>query len=317
MDHTIIPKEWKNFLSSIQTMFPSAIIAGGALRDTICDNQVKDVDIFIEDLAMDWEIDIEAIAKLFEIKVIASNEESKRDHVKLCHDIKRIKRAAKPLPGYLDPDNTYVKSKPGIEDTRAQSFINYIVDIQYNGTAYQLIFVEHAPIPFVYKDFDFGICKIYYDGIKLVVSDEFWYDYENKQLTIDGNFSQGQIIHTMLVHRVNMARKFPTWKVVVENLSEREYDDMPPSYKTKHAKQQVTPELKITSEKTYVDSNPQNNWHLPIPKLGGIELTKNEFTVMKLKERVDSANHDAKYSIKQLRKPSSVFYHDDDDILFD
>ena len=42
-----IPAEWKQVLDRIQRVQPSAIIAGGALRDIILRRPVKDVDIFI------------------------------------------------------------------------------------------------------------------------------------------------------------------------------------------------------------------------------------------------------------------------------
>ena len=43
-----IPKSWRSVLSEIQKHCPSAVIAGGALRDLYHEVQVKDLDIFIE-----------------------------------------------------------------------------------------------------------------------------------------------------------------------------------------------------------------------------------------------------------------------------
>lgn len=45
--HKPIPQEWLDVLSRVQTVSPSAIIAGGALRDLYNDKPIKDVDIFI------------------------------------------------------------------------------------------------------------------------------------------------------------------------------------------------------------------------------------------------------------------------------
>jgi hypothetical protein len=101
---------------------------------------------------------------------------------------------------------------------------------------YQLIFVEADPVSYVYTDFDFGICKVYFDGVDLTITDEFWYDYSNKQLTLSGSFAQQQLLHTMYTHRPNLVKKFPNWKVVIDDLGLRELKDMPPSYQSMHVK---------------------------------------------------------------------------------
>jgi len=43
-----IPDTWKQVLEDIQKVCPSAVLAGGALRDLVFDVEVKDLDIFIE-----------------------------------------------------------------------------------------------------------------------------------------------------------------------------------------------------------------------------------------------------------------------------
>jgi hypothetical protein len=228
MDHSIIPEQWKKFLRTIQTLFPDAIIAGGALRDTIIDNVVKDVDIFISDR----DVKIEDIAALFNLKVIFDLEEIDNqnvDCIKLSHDIKLLKMMA--AAKFPVSDKRHVNVESLGNKSLLESFITQIFDIKYKGTIYQLIFVEQDPIKMVYNDFDFGICKVWYNGEDFVISDEFWYDLENKQLTISGKFSMGQMIHTLFVHRNHLVKKFPNWKVVIDDLSRKTDDDMPPSYK--------------------------------------------------------------------------------------
>lgn len=41
-----IPREWLSYLQEIRRYCPSAIIAGGALRDLYCGKEVKDIDFF-------------------------------------------------------------------------------------------------------------------------------------------------------------------------------------------------------------------------------------------------------------------------------
>ena len=246
MDHSIIPAPWKKFLSTIQTLYPSAIIAGGALRDTIVENPIKDVDIFIKDQVTFTEfstgptIDINDIANLFGIKVLDKDEKSPFDYVKLSHNIKEFKEMARDL--YLNDDSQSVNMESFGKKSLLESYITLIFDVQYNGVLYQLIFVEQDPIKMVYNDFDFGICKLYFDGNQLVVTDDFWYDFENKQLTVSGKFSMGQIIHTLFVHRPNIMKKFPNWKIVIDDITKKTFEEMPPSYQELNLGDRVDPE---------------------------------------------------------------------------
>lgn len=259
MDHSIIPLEWKNFLATLQTLFPSAIIAGGALRDTIIGNPIKDVDIFITDLDPSFNLDTEQLQKiagLFNIKVHQDfGEECTRDHLKLTNDIKVTKRESNCASGHVDPvDNSYINNEGGT-GSYLETFINYIVDVRFNGNEYQLIFVESNTISYVYNDFDFGICKVYYDGKALVVTEEFWYDMENKQLTISGKFASGQMLHTLFIHRPNLLKKFPGWKVVIDDLAKRDYSSMPPSYQLTFAPKEKLVQPPVTTFYVWVDKD--------------------------------------------------------------
>jgi hypothetical protein len=67
--------------------------------------------------------------------------------------------------------------------------------------------------------------------MELVVTEEFWYDLENKQITISGRLHPAQLLHTVYKHRVNLIKKFPGWKVVIDDVQERKPEDYPPSWK--------------------------------------------------------------------------------------
>ena len=238
MDHTIIPVAWKNFLSKIQTLYPEAIIAGGALRDVIIDKPIKDVDLFIRDTGNS--VDVNKIAELFGIKV---DKDGRGDHIKLTNDFKVMKDKA-----YKDSSKKYgiIGKKYALE-----THINQLFDVQYNGVLYQLIFVEVEPVKMVYSDFDFGICKVWFDGEDLVVSEEFEYDLEHKQLTLSGSFSEGQLLHTLYVHRPNLVKKFPNWKVVIDILDKKKIEDFPPSYQRLLAKLEISDELQAQNGYVY------------------------------------------------------------------
>jgi hypothetical protein len=250
MDHSIIPQEWKKFLATVQTFFPDAIIAGGALRDLIAEKPVKDVDIFISDLDMNADILndglLDKLATALGIKVLSKGDKPDRDYVMIDEDFKALKNEA--FDGKVAQAITsseYVDS----DSVRSvyESFINYIVTVKYNSVLYQLIFVEAPTKQYVYNDFDFGLCKIFFDGNKLTITEEFWYDLENKQITFAGKFSVGQAMHTLFVHRENIIKKFPGWKVVIDDLKKRGPEDMPPSFRL--MEQRVEQALKDREEK--------------------------------------------------------------------
>lgn len=52
----MIPQEWTEVLERIQDKFPGACIAGGAIRDTILEGNIKDVDIFIPVTVPHWNL---------------------------------------------------------------------------------------------------------------------------------------------------------------------------------------------------------------------------------------------------------------------
>jgi hypothetical protein len=198
MDHTIIPSEWKTVLAKTQTLFPNAIIAGGALRDTVVDVKVKDIDIFI---CSSLKAQIKDFEDLFGISKSGTLGGDGVSH---------------------HPTDTMSDYALGYSQLDGIPRVREVIDMVLNGTQYQFIFVNIPPVKFVYDSFDFGICKIYFDGIKLNITDEFWYDFENKQLTWSGKFLPAQIHHTLFIHRVNLADKFPNWKFVIEDLHEIE-----------------------------------------------------------------------------------------------
>src|SRR5689334_11499331 len=43
----MIPIEWREMLHTLQQAYPSAVIAGGCLRDLVFGGAVKDIDVFV------------------------------------------------------------------------------------------------------------------------------------------------------------------------------------------------------------------------------------------------------------------------------
>jgi hypothetical protein len=143
IDEHSIPKLWKRVLRNVQEVFPEAIIAGGALRDLDHGREIKDVDIFVLDKGDDTVPWLEALLGP-SVSVLGQASEY------------HIGRAARPV-------------------TNVTTFM-------IEGQRFEVIAVKTTePVIFsdyVLADFDLGICRIFYDGKKLVRS----WEYQNNAL---------------------------------------------------------------------------------------------------------------------------------------
>lgn len=241
----MLPKRWLHVLETVQKYFPTAIIAGGAIRDTYCELPIKDVDLFAFN-SDDSELDknLKALAEDLEIKKVSSindlkNKESddylliKENFVedKNEQQLNYLERKNKNLIYNDVTDSCYVEDVPEKSENLIASFIDYIIDFRYSGINFQLILIEESnPIKYVKETFDFGLCKCWSDGKSVTFTDEFWYDYDNKQLTMAGIFSKSQMLHTILNHKPRLQSKFKNWTFVIDDVKERTEDEFPPSY---------------------------------------------------------------------------------------
>jgi hypothetical protein len=70
-----------------------------------------------------------------------------------------------------------------------------------------------------------------FDGDQMIITDEFRYDLDHKQLTFSGRFTKGQILHIMTTHIPNLKKKFVDWNVVVDDVAVITEKEMPQSYR--------------------------------------------------------------------------------------
>lgn len=126
-----IPQEWQDVLKQVQEVFPSAIIAGGALRDLMHGKPIKDVDIFIPvhlDYVGNMDNVYEAIWDMFAGEDII-----------------------------IDPDSQYGIHKPQEADRDL-----YAIFKLNRRSKFDLILCK--PEAAVITTFDINICQITYDG---------------------------------------------------------------------------------------------------------------------------------------------------------
>ena len=141
MNTNQIPQVWCDMLHKIQGELPSAVIAGGALRDLWHGKPIKDVDVFIPVRAED--VDLDAIKR----KVIAIHPYAELIQTSL----------------YGQRGNS---AQPGFRNIFA------IWRMTIDGTIYELIFIEDMGEQ-LHEVFDISICQIMFDGELLHVSREF------------------------------------------------------------------------------------------------------------------------------------------------
>ena len=172
-----VPQFWADALTSIRAVHPmleSAVIAGGALRDLDNGREIRDIDIFVRG---EGEKDLFA-----------------------CRE--RLLEAGFEV-GYYDPDKLY----PVGENNEVVGYFD--VHVEAVEQPFQLIVVKWDTAKIVDR-FDFGICKIAFDGRDLVVHPDYTEDKAAQQFRICRERDRSQLEAS--VHRyARLAQKYPGW----------------------------------------------------------------------------------------------------------
>lgn len=187
-----IPLGWLHTLWDIQKVCPSAVIAGGALRDLWHDKPVKDIDIFIEAGG-----DTEAWG-LFQ-KLGGTMPEDAGKNYGLA-DVADMDEEGGAYPRSME-EVILVQDYPGQNDT---------------GLPVQLIFVNWKTDK-IHLRFDLGICRISTDGAELSTSEAFRFDSREKLLNVrrcQNKWALGSTINRI----VRLKEKYPDFQIALEGL---------------------------------------------------------------------------------------------------
>lgn len=224
----------------------SAIIAGGAVRDTLNGTWVKDIDIFVDakyahEFSQDinsWDKVGRGASKLFD---------------SYGHSIPWAPKSHKPVVSMSIPygatqgstsvymnnmNGTITFSSANVVATAKNSSEDYlnnkrVVEVYEREDTlggirfpYNLIFTECSPVEYVTKYFDFGICKTWYDGTYVHMHGDYTNDVNNKTITMVlpdehiiacyGSVAAG--ISAMESHAHRLQVKYPTHKVVMPSV---------------------------------------------------------------------------------------------------
>lgn len=149
---TAIPNEWQGVLKSIREVFPSAVIAGGALRDLFNERPIKDVDIFVP---------------------VIYDKEGSLDHLyEKVWDLFAGENIT------LDQNSVY-----GIKTTEEDDRDLYaIFRLIRKDWSYDIILCDLGASKV--ENFDINLCQIAYDGKELITTRAYWNAVQDKTLRV-------------------------------------------------------------------------------------------------------------------------------------
>jgi len=187
-------------LQQIRSTYPSAILAGGAIRDLTLGNYVKDYDIFVH---KDDKVDSkfhdpyhwEQLAKISKPK-----QQKAVDSTRMWPSI-----------------NSRVKRAPSASSVTAQNVgVNSVVKFDLNNDiTVDIIITNVAPDLYVREYFDIGICKTYTNGTRVFYTPDFISDVENKTITILGkHMTFEEIERCEADHAERVQEKYPSHTIV-------------------------------------------------------------------------------------------------------
>lgn len=172
-----IPAQWRALMARVNQVAPSAVLAGGALRDLNNDRPVKDLDIFIH-----GEEDVDAALKLLESLGYVVSVTFSGDYVDAAKDV----------------SFAYAAKRAGEID------IN-IVELRDPTSPLQCI-----------ERMDFGICQVAYTGHPeggIIATASYWNDVANQTITMTRADSLAGFKWSMRRYE-RLAHKYP-WRLVV------------------------------------------------------------------------------------------------------
>jgi hypothetical protein len=170
-------EKYAAILGTIQDLCPTAHIAGGAVRDTILDRPIKDIDLFLPNTAT------ESAAQLLRTRF---------GYVKVGEWAQ--------YEGFSDP---VVERLAKFENAREA------IPLCLIGLRSPMPMRENL------ERFDFGVCMVAWDGARTIRTDEFDRDVENKTFTLHRADNQSQFDYSMSRYRKITSDRYAGWTLSV------------------------------------------------------------------------------------------------------
>lgn len=173
-------------LLKIQKEIPSAIIAGGAIRDLYHNKPINDIDIYVPNLPD-----------------LTDSEEYWRN----VFDIKNIGMYSTDYIKHLGEDE---------ESYEEKNHIGLVWEVRTGKFLYNIIVVDLEPIEYVTRFFDIGLCKAYCDGTRVRLTADFMHDSQFKHLTVVcESMPQDEFNHMMEYHVKKLQKKYQGYTLII------------------------------------------------------------------------------------------------------
>jgi len=193
----------------IQAKFPTAVIAGGAVRDLIFTKEIKDIDIFVQD------------PKFSSHPVFAPTEHAKdvtTDNTFWWH-LMKMSNTSNPRSSYYTDSGDRINRI--YDGNRASALadgrhITAVFSGHKNTIKYDIILTRELPEVHVNKYFDIGLCKAYFNGKRFRYTADFMRDQQNKTFTVLGqDMNKDDFKRTVEIHIPRIQYKYPGFKTVI------------------------------------------------------------------------------------------------------
>lgn len=171
-----IPSCWLEVFKTVQSVEPSAILAGGALRDLDNERPVKDLDIFVPVDSLNPPRIVEALSKTHQLESWLGDQ-------------------------YFDWDTCV--ANVGV--------INAVVE---GLPPVNLIVIHDCTIANQMERFDFGICRIMFNGNTLHRHPGYVKDKEDHTFTLLRNCTYEQRVYSRKRFE-RLQEKYPGWTLVI------------------------------------------------------------------------------------------------------
>lgn len=191
--HKPLPQAWLDVLRKVQTLYPEAIIGGGALRDHYLGAPVKDVDIFVRHTGGD-------------IDLLALVEATSMNWTPLSTEMHAYEANLSEIAAVLDGDTALCPHS----DLCGMFCDCPTVQIIVCSPA-----TPAAPLDFLWYQlarFDIGICKIAHNGRNVTYATEASFAIAERRLHI-ANMQPVNQRERSLARVERIAAKYPDWKI--------------------------------------------------------------------------------------------------------
>lgn len=196
----IIPSEIKDVYREIWKHDPTAIVAGGAIRDTLLGKPVKDVDIFMS--ARNAHRIVSVLKEWYAVG-----------------DDSYARNLVNPPTGFGQLASAAAGGATGYENNHIlQVFERHDLELPAN-----LIVLDVDPVMYVTDGFDFGICKAWYDGNCVHTHKDFGNDVNSRTITMTLTADQLKQLYPSVKkglsqlkdHALRIQRKYPNFRIVM------------------------------------------------------------------------------------------------------